>query len=163
MPLTARDVMQTDLVTASPELPLAELERLLIGARISGVPVVDDGKLVGIVSRSDIVRQLCIEQSLAEQVSEYFHGDPGLHETEADDLPTIGDQVGERIEQLHVRDVMIRDIVTVTPDAGLAEIAHKLVDQRIHRLLVTHHGELQGLVSALDLVRLFAEGRAQVD
>ncbi|HUU54920.1 MAG TPA: CBS domain-containing protein [Armatimonadota bacterium] len=56
MSLTARDVMSTDVVTASPSMTVQELARLLAENRISGVPVVDyKGDLLGIVSEADIL------------------------------------------------------------------------------------------------------------
>lgn len=55
---TARDVMTKPAVTVAEDVDLAEIARLLETKRIKRVPVVRDGKLVGIVSRADIVRAL---------------------------------------------------------------------------------------------------------
>lgn len=53
--MLVRDVMTVGVVTVGPGTPVKEIASLLVGARVSGVPVVDDGKLVGIVSESDIM------------------------------------------------------------------------------------------------------------
>ncbi|HEX6207277.1 MAG TPA: CBS domain-containing protein [Actinomycetota bacterium] len=50
-----RDVMTVGVVTAAPDTPVKELAALMVGARISGIPVVEDGKVVGIVSESDLL------------------------------------------------------------------------------------------------------------
>lgn len=50
------DVMTSDVVTISPEADHAEAARLMQTKRIKRLPVVDDGELIGIVSRSDILR-----------------------------------------------------------------------------------------------------------
>lgn len=54
----ARDVMTRDVATVAPDTPLAQIATLLERRRIKRVPVLDDGRLVGIVSRSDLVHAL---------------------------------------------------------------------------------------------------------
>jgi CBS domain-containing protein len=66
--------------------------------------------------------------------------------------------VAERFEHLRVRDVMIRDVIHVAPDAPLREAARRMTESRVHRVLVIESGALVGLLSALDLVRLLADG-----
>jgi CBS domain-containing protein len=58
MELKARDVMTKRVYTASEETPLPELAEMMLTGRINRVPVVREGRLVGIVSRGDIVRAL---------------------------------------------------------------------------------------------------------
>jgi CBS domain-containing protein/anti-sigma regulatory factor (Ser/Thr protein kinase) len=52
------DVMTSDVITVSPDTPISRLRRILKEKRISGVPVVDNGKLVGIVSIEDYIQWL---------------------------------------------------------------------------------------------------------
>jgi len=54
--LTAQDLMQSEVRSVSSAMPVIELEHLLIRDGLGGVAVIDDGKLVGIISRSDILR-----------------------------------------------------------------------------------------------------------
>jgi CBS domain-containing protein len=70
----------------------------------------------------------------------------------------VAQAIGQRMEQLSVRDVMIRDVVTVPPDLPLAKAAQLMVERRIHRLPVVEHEKLVGIVSSLDFTRLVAEG-----
>ena len=53
----AADVMTPDVVSATPETPLAELVRLMLDNRISALPIVDGGHIVGIVSEGDLLRR----------------------------------------------------------------------------------------------------------
>lgn len=53
--MLVRDVMTVRVRTVSPDTPLKEVASLLIGERISGVPVVQDGRVVGILSEADLV------------------------------------------------------------------------------------------------------------
>jgi len=148
--------MSTQVHCVSPDLGLVDLERAFLEQQVSGFPVVQDDRLVGIVSRSDVVRQLCVEESRAELLSDYYVDLSGFSEP-LESLQQLGRRVGARVETLTVEDVMIREIVSVAPDTPLRELAALLVDRHIHRVPVVADGRLVGLVSSLDLVRLVAE------
>lgn len=162
MDLIVKDIMQSDVQTIAPRVTLPELEDAFLREGISGFPVVDNGELVGIVSRSDIVRQLFLEHHLAESTSDFYNDGNGFHEVPLVTFEQIASRVGERIEQLQVKDVMSRQLVKVSPEQSLREVAQVLADNSIHRVLVTQEGRLVGLVSSLDLVRLIADGRLKV-
>jgi len=156
MATTARDLMTTKVQTVRPDMTLPDLERALLEARVSGFPVVSNGRLVGVISRSDIVRQLAVEQSVAEITSGY---QLGLDTTpEIPDPEVIGEAVGRRMEDLRIEDVMVRAWIGVPPDAPLRDVARRLVEHRIHRLLVVEDDRLLGIVTSLDIVRVVAEG-----
>ena len=72
--LKTRDVMTTDIRTASPALPLSKVLDILRIHRISGVPVLEDEKLVGIISLEDIVRAM-EKNELAATTSQYMTRD----------------------------------------------------------------------------------------
>jgi len=55
--LTARDIMTTQVITTTPEAPVTEAAEILEGHRISGMPVVDQGRLVGVITQSDLVQR----------------------------------------------------------------------------------------------------------
>jgi CBS domain-containing protein len=157
---TARDVMRTQVRTVDPGTSLADLERAFLDARVSGFPVVENGRLVGIVSRSDVVRQLSVERSQAETISDYYREMTGFSDP-TESLGEIADRVGQRLGRLRVADLMIRSLITVTPDQPLAEVARVLLEHGIHRVPVTEGDRLVGIVTSLDLVRLFAEEKAK--
>ena len=69
--------------------------------------------------------------------------------------------IASRWEHLHVEDVMVRDLICVGPDETLDKVAKTMLERRIHRVLVTEGEHLLGVVSSLDLVGLFAEGRVE--
>ncbi len=160
MTWTARDLMHGAVHTVDPDMSLADLERSFLRTGVSGFPVVEDGRLVGIVSRSDVVRQLSVERSQAETISDYYREATGIEDAEAS-LEDIAERVGARLERLRVADLMIRRLITVSPEQPLGEVARILLEHRIHRLPVTEAGRLVGIVSSLDLVRLFAEDRVK--
>ncbi len=159
MDLIVSEVMKRNVKTISPEVGLPELEREFIAQGVSGFPVLDQGRLVGIVSRSDVVRQLTVEHEAAALTSDFYRDETGFHEVPLETMEQLADRVGERIEQLRVQDVMSRQLFKVAPDQPLRFVAQTLVDNHIHRVLVTDGDQLLGLVTALDLVRLVANGR----
>ena len=158
MALTASHVMQTEVETVPPELTLPNLERAFMDKGVNGFPAVDgDGKLVGIISRSDVVRHLTVERSRPELLSNYYRSG-GMAGVPSESLESIGERIGARVERVSVGEVMFRAIVTVAPGEPLPEVARKLVDHHIHRVPVVDGDRLVGIVSSLDLVRLLAEG-----
>jgi CBS domain-containing protein/anti-sigma regulatory factor (Ser/Thr protein kinase) len=81
--LMVRDVMTTDLITVSPEDKVRELRDLLRVYRISGLPVVDRGAMVGIISLEDFIECLAdrkngcvIAEKMTRKVETLFADDP---------------------------------------------------------------------------------------
>jgi CBS domain-containing protein len=154
--------MQVDVRTVAPDTTIADLERLLLQGRVGGLPVLDrDGQLLGIVSRSDVVRQLSIEQSLGEAMSDVYRDQTNEDWADAS-REEIGATIGQRMQRLRVCDVMIRDVATVAPNDSLQDAARCLVERHFHRLPVVEDDRLVGIVSSLDLVRLIADGDPRV-
>ena len=154
---TVADLMQKKVLTIAPGKTLPELERALLRSRVGAMPVVDRGKMIGIVSRSDVVRQLCLERSLGEAMADAYRDQTDDAFTEKT-RRAVAEAIGKRMEHLCVRDVMIRDVVTVPPDLPVAKAAQLMLERRIHRLPVVENGKLVGIVSSLDFTRLVAAG-----
>lgn len=157
MKRTIAEIMQKQVKTIGPDRTLPDLERELLRWRIGAMPVVErGGKLVGIVSRSDVVRQLCLERSLGEAMADAYRD-----QTDASFVTraegAIGGAIGQRMERLRVRDVMICDVLTVPPDLPVTQAAQLLIERRIHRLPVVEGEKLVGIVSSLDFTRIVAE------
>lgn len=72
--LKIREVMVANLKTASPEMPLSNVLEILRANRISGLPVVEEERLVGVVSLEDIVRALQ-KNDLSAITSQYMTSD----------------------------------------------------------------------------------------
>ncbi|MGH0031946.1 MAG: CBS domain-containing protein [Myxococcota bacterium] len=162
MMVTARDLMETEVLTVSPDLALSDLEEVLLRKRVQGAPVVEDGRLVGIISRSDVVRQLKLEEERIAESAFYF--EPfDADRRDADEDRRVMQAAAGRLATLRVRDMMVPDIETIGPEVSVEDVARRMLDRRIHRLLVTEGDTLLGLVSSLDLVELIASGRARFE
>jgi CBS domain-containing protein len=157
MPL-ARDLMTTQVTEVTPSMTLRELERTLLSAQIGGAPVVQSGRLVGIVARSDIVRALAEAEDRAEEAVENYYLEPPIRSPTARSyVVQPSDLVARQLDALTVRDIMRTRIIAVPPDTPAADVASQLLRYRIHRILVTEGERLLGVISTLDLVQLLAE------
>jgi CBS domain-containing protein len=152
---TASDVMVHQVFTVPPDLKVVDLEQELYANRISGAPVVDGSKLVGIVSRSDIDRLVSQERSRSAATASYYR---------QMDVPD-GEETGGRdpassavasLQETRVREIMTPEVISVSPEDPISRVARLMVERRIHRVLVVEQGELQGLISSLDLVAVLA-------
>jgi CBS domain-containing protein len=67
--LPIRDIMMHPVVTAAPDTPILEVARLLLEYRIGGMPVVEDGQVIGVITESDLFRLIVARETQAAQVS----------------------------------------------------------------------------------------------
>lgn len=144
--MKARDVMVTSVITAKPDTSIQEVARTFVDRHISGVPVLDDeGRLVGIVSEGDLLHRS--EAGTERKRSWWLHW---LTRRET----LAGDYVKEHAH--HVADVMSRDVITVSPETPLREIARMLEKNRIKRVPVVENGKVVGIISRANLVQAVA-------
>jgi CBS domain-containing protein len=158
--LTVGTLMQTHPKTVLPDMTINRLESLFLSSGFTGFPVVEGDRLVGVVSRSDIIRSLLTERSRAEQVSDFCSsmGPAGVEEPEQS-LDAIAAQVGVRLSQMKVEDVMIHNVVRVESSESAAAVAKLMLDGHLHRVPVVEGDRLVGLVTSMDLVAAIADGR----
>jgi CBS domain-containing protein len=155
-------VMQREVVSVRPQDTIRHLDEVLCRHRITGVPVLDGEQVVGVVSRSDVVRQLEVERSRFEGSSWYLEPFDVEDRTPAHELE-VSEAIGSRLARLRVHHLMAKEILLIDPETSLPEAARAMVEQRVHRLLVMADGKLVGLVSSLDLLRGFAAPAAASD
>ena len=140
--------------TAGTDWSLEELKTFLLQHGISGAPVVDSaGKLVGVVSTTDLVRASSDESAGDSSAGGYFASslDRLLAPEELRSL-----QVDEEGVQ-RVRDVMTPVVFQADAETTLDEVADMMVRGQIHRVIVTGDGAVTGIVTALDMVRAFRD------
>ena len=150
-----KDIMATNVISISPALGLDALDQEFTLNGIGGAPVVDHKKVLGVVSRSDIIKQLNIEQTNALIAYDYYDA-PFIDSNDPLNLDRTGAAVGERMAHMTVRDVMNSSVLSVTPNQSLTAAANLMVEKNIHRLLVLEDEELVGLVSSMDFVKLMS-------
>jgi CBS domain-containing protein len=165
-PVRARDLMRTDVAILAPGDTIESALALFEEARISGAPVVSDGRLVGVLTLADVSRtehlsgdrmQTRRESDLAEPV-----GEERTDELDPEEVfYSKEDYSAELLGRDLVGDWMTSEAVTVAPDAPLERICRTMVENRIHRVFVAEEQKLVGLISSFDIVRLVAGGRRE--
>ena len=152
--LKARDIMNTDVLSVRDDMTVQELAGFLTEREILGAPVVDsEGEVVGVVSCTDIAQNTTTEATMLLEKSTpgfYAHG----WENKLDPDEMVGLHVEEN-ESLPVREIMTPTIYTVPEDTPISDIAKAMVAGRIHRLLVTRGTRLVGIITTLDMLKIF--------
>jgi CBS domain-containing protein len=146
--MKVKDVMTTEVVVAHPDTSVNLVARLMDGRGISGVPVVEDGQVVGIITELDlIVRNTRLEPPAFFQILDARFP-----------LETPG-QYQERIRHMlgtQARDVMTEKVVTVGPEEELEALAELMVKRRVNPVPVVEDERLVGIVSRSDIIRMMA-------
>lgn len=149
----AKDLMNPDIMTVADEMTTDELARYLIEREISGAPVVDtQGHLIGVVSMTDIGRNMAEPSDFASSRSSGFYRDDAADLT----LEDLGQRYVEE-RAVTVRDVMTPVVHQVPVTASVAEVARIMVEQHIHRLVVTLGKDPVGIITSMDLLKMVAD------
>lgn len=132
---------RTALVTDSVTLAM----RIMLGARVSGLPVIDkEGALVGIVTEGDLIRRA--EIGTARTRPRWLEIVLGPRRVAQEYVDT---------HSRHVGDLMTTKVLTIDESAPLADAVTMLEKHHIKRLPVTRHGRLIGILSRADLMQTF--------
>jgi len=130
--MQVRELMSTDLVTLTEDETLAHAQGCMARGRIRHLPVVRDGKLVGLLTHRDL---------LAASFSIFAEVDHGEQRRLFGTVPVV--------------EVMHRDVVTVEPDLPVREAARILLKNKYGCLpVVGPAGELVGILTEADFLHL---------
>jgi CBS domain-containing protein len=136
--MKAGDVMTIGAATVRPDATLAEAAQLLIENRISGLPVVDqDGRLIGLVTEHDFLRQ---HDGARRRWLDALLAEPG------------GQITARELYDRRVVNVMSRGPVSVHVDTPIEEIVDLMHRHRVKRLPVVADGKVVGIVSRANLL-----------
>ncbi len=152
--LKARDIMNTDVLSVRDDMTVQELAGFLTEREILGAPVVDsEGEVVGVVSCTDIAQSTTTEANeLLERSTPGFYEHGWENKLGPDELERLH---VEENQSLPVKEIMTPTIYTVPEDTPISDIAKAMVAGRIHRLLVTRGTRLVGLITTLDMLKIF--------
>ena len=140
------DVMTRTPVAVRADATLGEAARIMVGAQVSGLPVIDEeGALIGILSEGDLLRRAELQTA----------GEP-VTWLSAFLAPKRAARDYVRTHSLRVRQIMTTHVISTSPDAPLAEVVAIMESRHVKRLPVMHNGRLVGIVSRSDLLRALA-------
>ena len=129
-----RDLMTAKPITVDSETPMLEARQRMVRERIRHLVVVEEGRVVGIVTDRDIRLNL---PSPATSLSVW--------------------EINFLLAKLTVGGVMSSSVLVVEPDRPAAEAARIMLDHKIGALPVVEDGRLVGIVTESDFVRAIAE------
>lgn len=152
--MRALDIMTTSVITATPDMTIHEAARLFVDNRISGMPVVDgNGKVIGIVSQGDLLHR--VENGTGHGKRrwwlEFLLSSP--REQAARYVKEHGHVVG---------DVMCDQVISISEDMPLDQIADLMERRHLKRVPVLKDGALVGIVSRSNLIRALASAAPAV-
>lgn len=179
--LKVRDVMTTDLVTVTPSDTVRDAAEAMSYDHVSGLPVVDGGRAVGVISATDVLAfaadaaGLELERADAPGADRVpagaqweeggalpggYFGEEEWDEREAyleEYLPSTDRPEWNVLEETTVAELMTRAVHSIPADAGIREAAREMLDAGVRRLLVVEDGRLVGVVSSTDVMKAVAE------
>jgi CBS domain-containing protein len=147
--VTVRDIMQADVPMVAPGDSVARVSRVLSDSNLPGVPVLENGAVIGIVTDKDIIqREATISApAVVPFLDAFFVLDAGR------DL----DEELQRVLATSVRDLMTGPVINIRDSATIEETATVMLDMGVSVLPVLDDSNtLVGIVSRHDLVRVIA-------
>ena len=140
--MQSRQIMTQNVITVSPETSVVDAARTMLDNRISGLPVIKDGQLVGIVTEGDFLRRA--EIGTERKRPSWLQFILGSGREAADYVQAHGRKVA---------DVMTRDPVTVSEETSLQDLVAAMEAHHVKRLPVMREGRLVGIVTRANLLR----------
>ena len=132
-----QDWMRENPVSVAPDATLATRRELMSENEVRRLPVVERGELIGILTNSDILRQI-----------------PSTADESDDDTRLL-------LTQRTVREVMTYSPMTINPSATIQEAAERMLEYQVSGLPVVRNGKVVGIITESDIFRLVVESWAE--
>ena len=132
--MIVKEVMSKNPVTIGPATKLRALNELMKANDVRHVPVVKNGKMIGIVTEKDIRYAMIPEKIPGKKVPQ-----------------------GWNLDHLKVQDIMTDNTITIAQEAQVEEAARIIYGLKIHALPVMKNDKLVGIISVMDILGIFIE------
>ncbi|MGN5954269.1 CBS domain-containing protein [Sphingobacterium lactis] len=126
-------IMSKELITLTPKDSLYDAEKLFKQYHIRHLPIVEDKKLVGVVSYSDLLKISYADVN------------------EEDDIETVV------YDMYSIPQLMAKSPVTVSSNTNIKDVTETLANHTFHSIPVVDDGELVGIVTTTDLLKYFID------
>ncbi len=150
--MKVKDAMNIDVITCKPDDPVSTLVDLFKNNHISGMPVVENEKVVGIVSETDLLKLFKTSEIPVDMLL------PSPFEIIEIPIRSVirFEEFKKALEDIHmkpVRDIMKKKIYSISPDSTLEDASNMMVKHRVNRLPVIENGKLVGILVRSDIIR----------
>jgi CBS domain-containing protein len=182
--LQIRDAMTRDVLTVTSETTLREAVDLFVSRHVSGAPVLDGQRVVGVVSATDVLefvatnppvpRQRADQREIGEwaelPASEPEDAAPGAYfaemweDADAETAQRFADSDGPEWDvfaEHTVQEVMTRSVCALPSTQSITAAADYMKTAGVHRLLVIDEGKLVGIITSTDIARAVADHQLQ--
>jgi len=149
--LKVEEVMTKSVTTFTPDTLVKDAAAVLALRNISGAPVVESGRIVGIFSEADVLRSLKTTKKDMRLIYPSISSLGIAFQEEVTQREII--EAYNEIGQKPVREVMSTQVVTVPPDIPLNEVILQMVQKGINRLPVVDKNVLVGIITRGDVIR----------
>jgi acetoin utilization protein AcuB len=126
--------MSHPVITVDPDMSMPDALALFKRERIRRAPVVKDGKLLGIISKTDLLNA---SPSQATTLSQW--------------------EMTYWLSKIKVKEIMTKEVITVDVNTPIEEAARIMADNKIGGLPVTRDGHVVGMITETDLFKIFLE------
>jgi len=134
--MKVKDIMVRDVATLDLNDELSLADDIMKLGRIRHLPVVDEGRLVGIMSQRDLFKaSLASAMGFGEKAKREF-------------MKTVA-----------VKEVMVDEVITISPEASVEEAGKVMLEKKIGCLPVIEEGSLVGLITETDILRHYVESK----
>ncbi|MDD5474759.1 MAG: CBS domain-containing protein [Candidatus Methanoperedens sp.] len=151
-----KEVMNKDVITCMPDDPLSRLSKLFRENHISGLPVVENGKVVGLVSETDLIALF----KAPEFTNELWLPSPfEIIEIPIRNLLRL-EETKKALQDMKlkpVRAIMTKPVHSISPEDSLEDASRLMVKHKVNRLPVIENGRLVGIVARSDIIKGLSE------
>ncbi|MCA1792610.1 MAG: CBS domain-containing protein [Desulfotignum sp.] len=144
--ITASDIMETSIISVTPDTDIPSAVGILLNNHINGVPVVNDQEeLVGILCQSDLIfaqKEMPVPPIFAILDSIF----PLSSSKKID-------EEFRKIAATTVSQAMVKDVISVEPDTPVSEIASLMVEKHFHTIPVVKNKKLVGIIGKEDVLK----------
>ena len=134
--MNVADIMSSPVYIINADEPVSHARKLMLRYRIGTLPVLNEGKMVGIVTKSDIGNRLAQAEPLWRR---------------------------RPIDQIPIKLLMTETVITIYPEASITQATTLMLENGIHNVPVVKNGNIVGIVTRTDLMHYVAENSGKMN
>ena len=147
--MQVKELMTTDVISVSPDALIGEVAKLLNKHRIHGVPVAEDGKLIGIITETDFFTKGSVNIYLPLYI-DLVKKDASLGEATVDEKAKMNMLLNTR-----AKDIMTTPCITVNKEDDVHELLGLMKGRDLHTVpVVDDKGDVCGIITFADIIML---------